>query len=50
MNYYLNKKRERIENIYEKYFNDYVDFIREFDKTINYNTSDEVLKKKWIIL
>ena len=65
VNYYLNKKRERLstlslkfikllltvfnrertDNIYEKYFNDFIDFIKEFDKIINYNTPDEILKK-----
>ena len=45
VNYYLNKKRDGTENIYEKYFNDYVDFIKEFDKTIDYNTPNEILKK-----
>lgn len=45
VNYYLNKKRDGTENIYEKYFNDYVDFIKEFDRTIDYNTPNELLKK-----
>lgn len=36
---YINKKRERAENVYDKYLEDYYSFLKEFDSNFNESTS-----------
>ena len=44
-NTYLLKKREKAENMNEKYYNDYFDFIKEYNPNINENIEEESLIK-----